>query len=128
MKSYLRRVEIKFIQLNKQIHNLCFDFISDVDIECTRSSSYFPCCFKDKPWFPTNVPLNSLIFFPGTNQTFDWLYILNQNTITQEWISCISLNNIALDHNSWLASKKRWVKQLKKERGWKIALCKIEVR
>ena len=29
---------------------MCFDFTSHVDIEYARSSSCFPCCFKDKPW------------------------------------------------------------------------------
>ena len=33
MKYYLRWVGIKLIQLNKQMHNVCFDFTSQVDIE-----------------------------------------------------------------------------------------------
>ena len=32
MKYYLRWVGIKLIQLNKQMHNVCFDFTSHVDI------------------------------------------------------------------------------------------------
>ena len=33
IKCYLRWVWIKLIQLNKQMHNVCFDFTSHVDIE-----------------------------------------------------------------------------------------------
>ena len=63
IKCYLRWVGIKLFPLYKQIHNACFDFTYCVDIDWAKSSSYFPCCFKDKPWFPIHIPLNSLNFF-----------------------------------------------------------------
>ena len=61
IKSYLRLGSNLF---NGIIRHTMYVLISSrVDINCARSSSYFPFCFKDKPCFPTYIPLNSLNFF-----------------------------------------------------------------